>query len=63
MSFTRAQWSRVREVDRTLKVVCYKGGDETRELELEDRKKNKYHLPDSQTGGHEARSNKRLMLL
>lgn len=62
ISFTRAQWSRVREVDKTLKVVCYKGGDETKELELEDRK-NKYHLPDSQTGGHEAGSNKRLILL
>lgn len=62
ISFTRAQWSRVRDVDRTLKVVCYKGGDETKELELEDRK-NKYRLPDSQTGEHEAGSNKRLILL
>lgn len=31
--------------DRTLIVVCYRGGGETGELELEDRKESEYCLP------------------
>lgn len=40
--------------DRTLKVTCYRGRDETGELELEDRKVSEYCLPDSQARGGEA---------
>lgn len=46
-------------VDRTLKVVCSRGGDGTGGLELEDRKETEYHLPNSQVGRREAGSKKR----